>query len=828
MKTFNRFNLISSSVQQITVAMALSAVNMALAPYASAAPGTLYETPNLTSSGQQTDIASISNAKPWAPQSFTSHKLQSENAEPVRFDTSFFTFNDITTFAYLDNTELSLRDTDDNELSSVTLNATQQHTDTLFPGVYQLSGNLPYTTLVGDAISGSVQGFYAVDQSGRGLSTLLNTYMVKRAFGAEKFIVFAYEDNTEFTIRNLETQELIYAGAINRGQHLELPQPVFNTYLQVSSNKPVSALSYGDQDYYVPSDNGTFTGTTFFGYSAYIGNWTNSVTVTAYQAATNVTITHSETGVELASFSLDESQVFTLPIRQPTYWTVTANHPVTVSNTPFAGYTQSYYYMTRAIDQSGSGAGTLFYVPSIASRIDVFSFADDNKIKITRLGSYDQFPYETPIAVTLTDREADADGYYPLNKGEAATFTSSVGRYVYKVESTSPVSVLQSNGGAGSDFMPLNYALDKPDLTISSQDISFSKPLETLNAGDTVEVSVTINNVGYATADDVMVKVYDGKPDDGIVPTIAELFTGSIDQLSSQTVTFTYSVPDSPAFKSLYFRVASASSVESNPSNNLVEKPLLARQDREPPLTVSLDAPGGLTLDGDQATTDPFTIHLDLFNVSIQNEEDVIITLQLMEGLGLVDGEEQEIDLAALFAGDKVTVDWKVVADPNYSGTNRYQITIQHGDNEKSVYRSINVPDAIAPSAPINLSLKVNAEGQVVLEWDDGNEYDLAGFEIYEKIAGEYVKLAVIPALNRIALENATSSSNTFAVRAFDSSNNLSAFVEITPTEDNNDNTDRSSDGDNRGKSGGVIGFPALVFLMFVALRRKYSGKFQA
>ncbi len=59
--------------------------------------------------------------------------------------------------------------------------------------------------------------------------------------------------------------------------------------LQIVSNKPVSALSYTDQDYYVPAATGLFSGNLFYGFSGYSGDWENSITITSY-ASNNVVL----------------------------------------------------------------------------------------------------------------------------------------------------------------------------------------------------------------------------------------------------------------------------------------------------------------------------------------------------------------------------------------------------------------------------------------------------------------------------------------------------------------------------------------------------------
>ncbi|PHS19785.1 MAG: hypothetical protein COA86_03225 [Kangiella sp.] len=728
------------------------------------------------------------------------------------FDATIFTFNDITVFSYFDGTEITITDASGVEVASYVLSTNEQITTTLSEGIYNISGNQSYTTLVGDAISSAVQGFYAVDQSGRGLSTLLNTYMVNTAFSGEKFIVFGYSDNTSITIKNLETDDVIHAGIINKSEHFELPNPPFGTFLQVSSDKPVSALSYGDQDYYVPSDNGTFTGQLFYGYSGYIGGWTNSITITAYSDNTTGTIINSDSGEEIASFSLSEGQVYSHPINEPTYWEVDSDKNLTVANIPFSGWTGNYAYMTRSIDESGFGVGTEFYVPTIASKIDIFSFGDTNKVRVTKLGEYEIFPYESSETVTIDGKTLDEDGYFDLTSNEVASFNSSTGRFVYKVESLEPVSVLQSNSAAGSDFMPLNFALNLPDLAVSADKIEFIPQMDSYIEGDEIDISITIENVGHEVANDIDIFVYDGKPGDGIVPNISKLFISTIESNGSQTVTFKYKVPSEPEYRSLFVSIDPSSNViESNPSNNLIERSVTLRSDLQLPLSVHIDAPGGLNLDGDVVTSESFEIKLDLFNLGGVIAEDLTVTLQLLDGLSLVEGENGSVSLNELQTNGKLSAIWKVIADSSVSGPNRYEIAVESSVSNKIVRRLVNVPDVNAPSIPTSTTAVENSNGSVSIAWQSGSERDLIGFVVYKKIGANFEELEIVlgASISSYEIANPDTSVSSYGIGSLDSSNNISDIVEITvdkfqaPTTPDTDN----------GSGGGALSIFLLMLL---------------
>jgi len=79
-------------------------------------------------------------------------------------------------------------------------------------------------------------------------------------------------------------------------------------------------LSYGDQGYFVPAENGTFTGTNFYGFAGYIGSWPNGIVVTAYSDSTNYLILNTVTGDTIQSGVLNYAEVAAPTITQKTYF----------------------------------------------------------------------------------------------------------------------------------------------------------------------------------------------------------------------------------------------------------------------------------------------------------------------------------------------------------------------------------------------------------------------------------------------------------------------------------------------------------------------------
>ncbi len=701
------------------------------------------------------------------------------------FSTTVYTFGDITVFSYFDNTQISVYDNSGTLKYSQTLNADSYKSwASIGAGVYRIVGNKTYTVLVGDAITNNTNGYFAVDEAGRGVSTKLNTWMMSDRGSGSDFIVFAYNDNTGFTVKNLSTGAILAAGTLDAGKYYSFANSgtvPFSTPLQVSGTKPISALSYTDQDYYIPSSNGTFTGTLFYGYSAYIGSWENTITVTSYADNNSIQIKNLVTGATIKSVTLQRGQVYSEAIFAPTFWSVTTTGNVSVANIPFAPrFTSNYQYMTRAIDESGRGFGTNFFMPTIGSSIYVFSFDNNNSIKITELGSYDQFPY--------TNSTVKYQG--TLNEGQFYNFSSTTGHYVYKIESTKNSSVVQSNGGFGADFMPLAYSLDYPDLAVSLADIQYSKNDADINAGDNITITVTVHNYGSVAASNILCYAYDGDPDaGGNAPIIGNGTIASIVAGGTGTFSFTYKVPTSPEYHQMVIKVDPTNQItESNESNNKAQRSIRPSIDLLPPLAVSITAPSSLLLQNGLLTPNPFTVRLDIFNTGSVTATNVVVTLQLLNGLSIATGSLVR-NLGNIAASTTATVDFQINANASISGFNLYNLTITAGNAAtKIINRAVNVPDSTPPSAPTGFSGQASGGGSASFSWNKNNEVDLAGYYLYYSTDGNNWNATganqgnspiLVINMTSLTITGLSSGNFWFMLKAFDTSNNLSAASQV-------------------------------------------------
>jgi prenyltransferase beta subunit len=84
----------------------------------------------------------------------------------------------------------------------------------------------------------------------------------------------------------------------------------------------------------------------------------------------------------------------------------------------------------------------------------------------------------------------------------------------------------------------------KPNLSISSTDITFSNPTPTV--GETITITANVKNSGIAQADGVLVQFYDGDPSAGGV-LIGETTISSIPSFGSSQASIQWTIPDASA-----------------------------------------------------------------------------------------------------------------------------------------------------------------------------------------------------------------------------------------------------------------------------------------
>lgn len=365
--------------------------------------------------------------------------VQLVRAADDRYATYTYTHSDMILFSYENDTTITVTNSADTVVWSGSLNAGEHHVVISGEGVFRAEADHPFSILVGDAATDNILGYYAVDQNGKGTSTLFHTYHLdpfEDSYYPNHFLVFAYEDGTTVSVVDTETSAVIWSGSLNEGEHYD-NTTLSDRYVTVSSNKPVSVLSFNDQGYYVPSSSGSFIGQTFHTYASF-AHPNYRFNVVAYSNNTSVTIKNTTTSATIWQGTLDEGEVYTISSGESdNFFTVLSDKDVTVAAAPTQG---NYYHSLYVADATGSRIGTLFYHPSnIGGKMVIFAYATG--------------------LVIVTDLNTGNEVWAgTLNTGESHTIIPDSDTR-YKVFSTVPVSVLHDWGdGWGADFSPVQYA----------------------------------------------------------------------------------------------------------------------------------------------------------------------------------------------------------------------------------------------------------------------------------------------------------------------------------------------------------------------------------
>jgi hypothetical protein len=361
-----------------------------------------------------------------------------------------YTHSDILLFAYEDSTYFQVYYASGTLLWSGTLNNRQHRSLTPGAGVYYAAASKPFSINVGDAITDSVWGYYAMDQHGKGLSTQLYTYQADWTGTSydPHFIVFAYENGTQVQVRDTSTGQLIWSGTLNDGEHYS-NTTLDDAFITVTSSKPVSALSYTDQGYYVPASNTTFVGRkfhTFLGNAAWPdSHWPEDLNLIAYENA-SVTVRNTTSGALIWSGLLNAGQVHSIPDLNGNYVTIQSSGNIAVSVSPFVSYPdEPYYYSVYAPDSSGTGIGSQFTIPTIPAITDV----------ACRLI---MFSYDDGADVTVRDSSGATIWSGVLDQADSHTELTEF--TVYSIASSGEVSALIDCGDqAGASFAPVHYAV---------------------------------------------------------------------------------------------------------------------------------------------------------------------------------------------------------------------------------------------------------------------------------------------------------------------------------------------------------------------------------
>lgn len=395
------------------------------------------------------------------------------------FATYAYTYGDIVIFSYGDSNECELIDAQGNKVWTGILMQDEYHLEkNLYADVYMIQASKEFTVLSGDPFTTGIGNWTAVDQTSSPLSTkLLN---VGPARGGSRgaipaLSVFAYYDNTQVIIRNLDTQDTIWEGVLDSAKYYVKEMGDYPPmFYSVEATKPVMTITGGGLGgKYIPSYNGTFTGRDFItyqqvwttdptyplGHDFQIIPWEDNTTVWIVdldnQADTIWKEHFAKKGDVKGKFIYNGTEGKALYIH--------SDKDISISENPWISWSPSTYigfFLIRSIDRDGLGIGKEFYQPlegsvswsspPVLSRLHVVAYSDSTNVKVTQIPKYGGG--ETTVWQGR------------LHRGEYYRYTCPIDDpnawAVYHVVASKGVSVIGNcRDLEGSDFLPLWFAI---------------------------------------------------------------------------------------------------------------------------------------------------------------------------------------------------------------------------------------------------------------------------------------------------------------------------------------------------------------------------------
>ncbi|UCG69022.1 MAG: hypothetical protein JSV09_14750 [Thermoplasmata archaeon] len=401
------------------------------------------------------------------------------------FWTYIYTMDQIKFFSYKNGTTITLYD----EMGGIRWHDTLDKGEyglalNLIDGVYEARGSEKFSTMTLSHDDPLVGGFYAKDENGFGLSHELYTYVPSVFSGNEKFIIFSYEDNTVVNLSYIDGTP-IWSGILNDGEHYA-DSSLNDAYLHVAADRPVSALSYYDQGYEVPSKDKSFTGTEFYTFAGKVGNWTNDVNVFAFEDNTEVWIKRTNDSTVIWNGILNYGEIHTESFSATEeYLTIESTKDVAVTVFPTESY-EGYYCMSHFPDDTGYGIGNNFIATTLSDLwspgyMYITAFEDNTTVNVS-FDSYDKPSLDSDDTYFLTN----ASDFVQANKGWGLNL----------ITSDKKISVMSGYETAHASFVPLQFGLEYPDLipeNVSVDGDLYSSPV-LVNPGQDISISACAKN----------------------------------------------------------------------------------------------------------------------------------------------------------------------------------------------------------------------------------------------------------------------------------------------------------------------------------------------
>ena len=361
-------------------------------------------------------------------------------------DIVFFSYSDGTLFELYDDTNTLIWDN-----GGVAIDAGGHAEVTGISGTFKAVGSETFSVLSGDPITNFVCGYYAMDSTGFGTGTNFFTW-VPQLYDHCEFVVFGYHDNTEVTVSYTDTGVVIDNFMLNDGEHWNM-STLDSSWLHVEATQDVSVLTAYDQGYFVPAENGLWTGTKFQTYVSDTGGWGADMTVICYVDNTNVSIINSDTLAPVWNGVLNSGEVHveSFPTGSGEYFTITTDNTCAVSCMPWFIFSTAYHNGAYIPDRTGSGVGTNFIGPSLDGGIlEVLAYNDNTSVDI----------YDSATDTWIAN--------YMLNAGQSVD--ANPGNGMWRVRSDKIVSCYSGWGTWSADFAPVEFAETINPLNLTKTD----------------------------------------------------------------------------------------------------------------------------------------------------------------------------------------------------------------------------------------------------------------------------------------------------------------------------------------------------------------------
>jgi ribosomal protein S11 len=414
--------------------------------------------------------------------------VQSSIAPPTGFNSFFYTPDGAILFSYDNNTYFVVKDSSGGISWNGTLDKGATKQLTLGDGTYSVSASKPYTLIVGNPQTQNVVGYFALDAKGKGTSKDLYTYIPPPdpLYVGGKFLVFAYENDTDVTVTDVDTKVILWQGALNASQHFsqDLSNVTWqNRTVNVGSTWPVSVLCYLDQGFVVPSSTGLFTGTLFYTFASNITNGDNDLNVVGYHNNTWVNVTNTVTRALIWNGTLNAGEVHSEVFANPTYLTVESNQSVAVTVDPYPTWMEGYQAGLYVADINGNLVGNQFYSTArgegsfnIPGYLRILAYQDNTHIAVT----------DETTHVLIWNGTLDA----------MQSYKSKASHTIYKIDSDKPVSVMEGYWEPTSvAFAPIHYTIDTQPPIIGVPSNSPQNPMATQDVQVTVDVVDDVSGV---------------------------------------------------------------------------------------------------------------------------------------------------------------------------------------------------------------------------------------------------------------------------------------------------------------------------------------------